>query len=223
MEKVAEEVALIKNLSIVGKPSRKNPNAKADRQRMAAQRMWQNEFESHMKAFEQKSGTFFSEFFHGEKRKKLALIEASWYGYKLISNVEIPGKVLAMPKSGLDRPWLLFDLSCEHPKFKGFQIEFPGNRSQIVETHAVFLHRAILLADSYCDDHKLRMIVTRITGDQVRSQVELPDWQAMKDYTLACSSQFLAFVGGENLQQFPSSTNIVQFMRVLELESSRLS
>ena len=78
-----------------------------------------------------------------------------------------------MPRANrFDLPCLLFDMSQSHAKFKGFQLErLPGAgdynfaAEEAHESQAVFIYRAIIIADSSPD----KLVLTRIRGQKVRA------------------------------------------------------
>ena len=155
-------------------------------------------------------------------------------GYNFVRSSTKPGKVLAMPKGQQmkDSPTcILFDMSREHGKFKGFKIKFPqdayhNSNTAVEETHTVFVNRVIIVAESciFTDSARLEMVLTRVSGDQVKEQFNLASWIPVRGYTLACSPTHLVFVGGyvTNSQNLEECSNELQVMLLEDFSQGRL-
>ena len=83
--------------------------------------------------------------------------------------------MLAFPKiDQVNCPCLIFDLSGKYAKFNGFKLmQYSGNFVEPEESHAVFINRVILLASSYFHGSSHRLVMTRVRGDELRSQFEV--------------------------------------------------
>lgn len=145
----------------------------------------------------------------GTKRRYVSKATYCPQGYHIVRNVTKPEKILFFPMSENACAYhcLILDTSCDAAKFKAFNIKRSQeehlsqdhlfDREETAERQAVFIDRAILVAETIPlrEDTK-GLLLTIVTGDRFLTHWLVRTWTPVAKYTLVASREFLVFAGG---------------------------
>ena len=85
-----------------------------------------------------------------------------------------------------------------------------------MERQVAFVYKVLLIAETLkIDDHNKILLLTVVSGDRFHEQKRIKVWTPVVDYTLACSTEFLVFVGGTHDDGKPSTE--IQVFRLKDL------